>query len=235
MSETTTYAQLAARFATEDHARVNKGGGDQTYVPAEKIISRLNGVLGVGGWSFTVLREGFTPAEAWVLGEITATIDGQAVTRQQYGDQPLTVGRGDREKPVADLMKKAGTNALKKCATLLGVALYLYDEDERLEVEAEMREASRPKPPAPKPAPTPADDKVRSSAIVTGADPTPLKTKLELVADLKRGLEYARSIGIQMEDIDAAPMNRAEIEDAITALRQNCRDVLNERKKTAAS
>jgi uncharacterized protein YcfJ len=72
---------------------------------------------------------------------------------------------------------------------------------------------------------------VAAAAVVTGADPTALKTKAELAADLRKGVEYARSLGLDVEDVDPAPMNRADIEDTINALRQMCRDVLAERRK----
>lgn len=227
------YSQLAARFPTEDHAKVNKGGGDQTYVPAEKVISRLNDVLGVAGWSFRVLREGENDVEAWVLGELTATIDGKTVTRQQYGNQERTVGRGEREKPVIDRFKKAGTDALKKCASLMGVALYLYDADERHEVEAEMREAARPKPgtvgarvmaraearhieengavtksnDGPRPLPTTTDE-VRAAAMVTGANP--LRARWErLVAEAER-VQLPTWKGAKA--IDAGALSDAQLE-----------------------
>jgi hypothetical protein len=45
-----------------------------------------------------------------------------------------------------DLLKKAATDSLKKTASLIGVAAYLYDADERRELQAEMREAKRPTP-----------------------------------------------------------------------------------------
>jgi recombination DNA repair RAD52 pathway protein len=219
-----TYERLSARFPTEVHKRVNKGGGDQTYVPASDVIGRLNEVFGILGWSFQVIREGFTETEAWVLGELTVypREDG-VVVRQQYGNEPITMGKAAR--PTTDLLKKAGTDALKKCATLVGVALYLYDEDERNEVEQEMREAKRPKPPAP------ATPKVAAAAVVTGADPTVLKTKAELAADLRKGIEYARGLGLDVEDVDPAPLNRAQIEDTIGSLRQMCRDVLAEQRR----
>lgn len=142
--------QLAERFPAEDHSKVRKGGSDRTYVDAEKIIRRANDVLG-WDWDFRVIREGMTDTEAWVLGEVSAEIDGRVVMRQQYGCENIT--RGERDKPITDLFKIAATDSIKKCLTLFGVALYLYNEDERHEVEQEMREASRPKP-ADKPEPT---------------------------------------------------------------------------------
>lgn len=168
----TTYERLSARFPAEIHKKVNKGGGDQTYVPAVDIFNRVDDVLGVAGWQARIVREGMTATEAWVLAEVAAQIDGELVIRQQYGCEAITVGRD--AKPVGDLFKKAATDAYKKCLTLMGVARYLYDADERREVEAEMREAARQpqqaKTAASKP---PTDIKVARAAQITGAPQLP--------------------------------------------------------------
>jgi hypothetical protein len=96
-----------------------------------------------------------------------------------------------------------------------------------LEAAAIKRANDRPKP-------APSTPKV-AAAAVTGADPTVLKTKAELAADLKKGLEYARSLGLEPDDVDPAPLNRAQIEETIDALRQQCREVLFARKQQASS
>lgn len=134
----TTYERLTEHFPTEAHKKVKKGGREQTYVPWTDKVERLNGVLG-SDWSFRIIREGMTDTEAWVLGEITATIDGVVTVRQQYGCEPIT--RGQDAKPVTDLFKIAGTDALSKAATLFGCGLYLSIQEEREAVEAEMRAA----------------------------------------------------------------------------------------------
>lgn len=150
-----TYGKLAERFPAEAHKTRKQGGQDLVYVTGEMVISRLNEALGVTGWSWRVVREGMTDVEAWVLGELTATIDGQTITRQHYGNQDVKRGQHG----VADLFKAANTDAIKKAATTIGVALYLYDEDERREVQAEMREqarsGNRPQTPKPTQEPTP--------------------------------------------------------------------------------
>lgn len=174
----TTYQRLAAPFDLADHAKVSKGSGSQTYAPWTSYVERLNTELGAN-WSFRVIREGFTPTECWVLGEITAVIDGVTVTRQQYGCEPIT--KGQRETPTTDLLKTAASDAIKKAASLLGPGLYLSVKEEREAIEAEMRaavqaeakrqadERTQKAKPAP---PTPINDKVRDSATLTGAIPT---------------------------------------------------------------
>mgnify|MGYP000255204406 CR=1 FL=1 len=152
------YARLAEQFPTEAHKTLDRAGG-QTYVAWNLVADRMNTVLGFQNWSFRIVREGFTDIEAWALGELTVTLDGTVTVRQQYGVSPLYVGA--KQTPVDDLMKKVGTDALKKCAQTLGVALYLTDAEERREVQAAMAEQKRN---AGKPAPKPSDQK-----------PTPIK------------------------------------------------------------
>ena len=185
MSDQTTYQKLAERFPAGDHKTRQQGGRDLTYLPGEKVIGRLNGVLGFD-WSFRVVNQGATDIEAWVLGELTATIDGVSVTRQQYGNQDLARG----QRATTDLYKSAATDALKKAATTIGVGLYLYDEDERREVEAEMRAEKRIGG-RPKPEPT-TTDQVRAAAMVTGAVETTQQRWQRLVSEAEAA-KYPRA------------------------------------------
>ena len=105
-----------------------RGGVEVTFVSGEQIVTRLNQVLGVSGWSFRVLKHEIHAEadEVWALGELVADIDGRCVTRQQFGSQKIRRSRSTGA-PL-DLgfdLKGASTDAMKKCASLLGVGLYL--------------------------------------------------------------------------------------------------------------
>lgn len=130
------YRRLAAPFDTT--FKDVRGGVELEYVTGEQCISRLNETLGVGGWSFLIREHGIHAEadEAWVLGEITvgaqglAPLPGVAVVRQQFGSQKLRRARSNGT-PV-DIgfdLKGAATDALKKCASLLGVGLYLSKKE----------------------------------------------------------------------------------------------------------
>lgn len=134
------YQRLAAQFDIAAHKKVKKGGREQTYIPWTDKVERFNEVLG-HDWSFRVIREGLTDTEAWVLGELSVTINGVTTVRQQYGCESIT--RGQSASPVTDLFKIAGTDALSKAATLFGCGLYLSVQEERAEVEAAMQAAVR--------------------------------------------------------------------------------------------
>jgi hypothetical protein len=105
-----------------------RGGVEITFISGEQVVSRLNEVLGVAGWSFRILHQEIHAEadEVWALGEMVAEIDGKTVTRQQFGSQKIKRSRSTGA-PL-DLgfdLKGAGTDAMKKCASWLGVGLYL--------------------------------------------------------------------------------------------------------------
>jgi hypothetical protein len=124
--EPNTYGRLSERFETT--FTDVRGGVEVTFISGEQVVSRLNEVLGVSGWSFRILRHDIHAEadEAWALGELVAEIGERTVVRQQFGSQKIRRSRSSGA-PL-DLgfdLKGASTDALKKCASLLGVGLYL--------------------------------------------------------------------------------------------------------------
>ncbi|MBV9359526.1 MAG: hypothetical protein JO023_28785 [Chloroflexi bacterium] len=121
-----TYASLSEPFpVTFTDVR---GGIEITYISGEQCVSRLNQVLGVAGWSFRVLEHAVNVEadEIWTLGELVAEIDGKTVVRQQFGSQKIKRARSNGVPlDVGFDLKAATTDAMKKCASLLGVGLYL--------------------------------------------------------------------------------------------------------------
>jgi hypothetical protein len=120
------YEALAAPF--ESTFRDQRGGIDLEYITGEQCVSRLNQVLGPLGWSFLVREHGVNAEadEIWALGELTLNVGDQTAVRQQFGSQKIRRNRATGT-PV-DIgfdSKAAATDALKKCASLVGVGLYL--------------------------------------------------------------------------------------------------------------
>jgi hypothetical protein len=131
-----TYTSLAREFEHTFHD--NRGGIDLTYITGEQATSRLNEVLGYDGWSFRIISSQVVEDEVLVLGELTVvdpTIDPnrQAESvRQQYGSQKIKRKRDSGN--ILDIgfdYKGAATDALKKCASLIGVGLYLSRKEEQ--------------------------------------------------------------------------------------------------------
>lgn len=112
----TVLAALEAPFAPElVRERVGHGGFKLKWVPARAVAQRLDQVLGIAGWDFYVHPVGESNTVA-----ATLTIhfpDGRSATRMDFGYE--TGGSGES-------LKEASSDALRRAASLFGVARYLY-------------------------------------------------------------------------------------------------------------
>lgn len=114
--------------------RQGRGGKVLLYTDGAYVIRTLNEAFS-WNWDFEADHEeilwiGERPFEARCRGKLTVRIGEVAVTKMQFGSQPIEMLK-DGSAPVSlgDAYKGAATDALKKCASLLGIALDLYDSD----------------------------------------------------------------------------------------------------------
>lgn len=94
------------------------------YIEGSSVIQRLNDSF-EAKWSFEIMEHKIldNADEVVVLGKLTAS----DVVKSQFGSSKITKARETGNIiSLADDLKAAGTDALKKCATLLGVGLHLY-------------------------------------------------------------------------------------------------------------
>lgn len=98
--------------------RKTKEGDTLSYVEGSQYIRRLNQAFGYN-WSFEITDMKVVKDEVIVLGKLTA--DG--ITKMQYG----TSGESNGNKSLGDRVKAAGTDALRKCSSLFGLGLHLYE------------------------------------------------------------------------------------------------------------
>ncbi len=114
--------ELIGRPFPPEAIKQRKGAHGKTlsYVDVAAVIARLN--QGCDGWNFEVVSHTVDADEVIVLGKLTA--DGQ--TKMHFGGTSITVDQNGRAVSIADDLKAAASDALKKCASLLGVALELY-------------------------------------------------------------------------------------------------------------
>ena len=110
----------------EGLVRSRKGpfGKSFSYVEGSEYIRRLNEAL-EGGWSFEIIEHHRFDSEVVVLGRLTAG----NVVKCAFGGSSITVSRDGEVISVADDLKSAATDALKKAASLMGVGLHLYSSD----------------------------------------------------------------------------------------------------------
>ena len=94
-----------------------------SYVEGVEYIRRLNDAF-ESAWSFDVTEHQVLDTEVIVLGRLTAS----EVTKTAFGGSKITVNREGEVVSIADDLKAAATDALKKASSLLGVGLHLYSE-----------------------------------------------------------------------------------------------------------
>lgn len=123
-----------ATEADEVRYRRGKGGRQFPYTDTAYVIRTLNLAFG-WDWDFEADNEEIfyvnsKPFETKVRGRLTVRNAGNEIIKTQFGCQPIEYLK-DSDTPISlgDAYKGAASDALKKCASLLGVALDLYDSD----------------------------------------------------------------------------------------------------------
>jgi hypothetical protein len=141
--------------------RPGKAGMEFSYITPDFVIDTLNEAFS-SDWSTRIVSSTMYENVAVVGLELEVpTAEGKTVRKQQFGSCEVTRGLGTGE-----AFKGAASDALKKCATLLGLGLELYKDDEvpAAPTPPQFRAPSRPSaPPAP----------VRPSSPVAPARPVP--------------------------------------------------------------
>jgi hypothetical protein len=98
------------------------------YIEGHNIIQRLNDAFDAE-WSFAIIRHEILNEtdEVIVLGELKA---GEII-KTQFGSSRITRARNTGDMvSLADDLKAAATDSLKKNATMLGIGLHLYNKDD---------------------------------------------------------------------------------------------------------
>jgi hypothetical protein len=112
---------LTRPFAPEQiRQRAGHHGKTVSYVDVTAVIQRLNEAC--DAWSFEIVSHQMEGDEVIVLGKLTA--DG--VVKTAFGGASITTDQQGRVVSLADDYKAASSDALKKAASLLGVALEMY-------------------------------------------------------------------------------------------------------------
>jgi hypothetical protein len=129
--EKKTREALENRFP-DNQVKQRKGsfGKPINYVDGQAVVARLNACFDAD-WSFAIVSyDALETGETLVHGRLTAL----GITKEAFGKSSPAVSRETGEViSMADAYKAAATDAIKKCATLLGVAAYLYSDDYREE------------------------------------------------------------------------------------------------------
>jgi hypothetical protein len=148
------YNRLAEPFAPEMERTLNKGGTRLTYIPVSEVITRLNRVFGVGGWSSQIVsckRDDLDPD--YIVASVTLSarvaneddkFTGGWISHDGIGGQKIKRTKNGDIVDLGDEMKGAVSDALKKAAQQFGIGLYLARDADAIEME--MAEYAEPEP-----------------------------------------------------------------------------------------
>lgn len=119
------------------YSRPGKGGKQFTYVPVGYVQKKLNRTFGFAGWDFEIVDQGIIENQIWVKGKLTVKDSkGRTITKMQFGASDVKRTKETKEMlSLGNDMKIATSDALKKCAALLGIASDVYYEKEYRELD----------------------------------------------------------------------------------------------------
>jgi hypothetical protein len=135
----------------EIKTRQGRGGLQFSYVEHGYVTERLNLVFGFN-WDFEVTDKQILEDEVIVEARLTVrTPGGQTIVKTQFGGAEIkrhaSGAKSGRPLSIADDYKAAASDALKKCASLLGIGLDLYGRDRPYDLD-EPQAAHEVRPPA---------------------------------------------------------------------------------------
>jgi hypothetical protein len=140
MTTTNLYEMLSEPFPEEMEKTLRKGGASLTYIPVSEVITRLNKVFGVDGWSSEIISCGRDEIDPDFIVAKTRLIvffekGGMPIIKDGVGGQKIKRTKAGEIVDLGDEMKGAVSDALKKAAQQLGVGLYLARDVEAIETE----------------------------------------------------------------------------------------------------
>jgi hypothetical protein len=146
--------------------RQGRGGLQFAYVEHGYVTERLNLVFGFN-WDFEIVDKQILEDEVIVEARLTVrTPGGQTIVKTQFGGAEIkrhaSGTRSGKPLSIADDYKAAASDALKKCASLLGIGLDLYGRDRPVDPS---EDASQPASAPREATPTPQPEKANISEL----------------------------------------------------------------------
>ncbi len=131
--------------------RKGRGGEEWDFVSGGYMRKVLNLMFGFD-WDFEVIEHWILDGEIVVNGKLTCRCNGRTIVKMQFGNKEIMYRKQTDEdkkagKPriplsIGNDMKSAATDALKKCASQIGIAADIYNKDEFREVQVDTEEVT---------------------------------------------------------------------------------------------
>jgi len=120
-------------------SRPAKGGGTWDYVTGDYVKKVLNYVFG-WMWDFEIKDKGREGDLVWVQGRLTIKnkVGKPMIVKEQFGRADIKMKKGTKiPLDYGNDLKAATTDALKKCASELGIASDVYGKNEFTKIQKE--------------------------------------------------------------------------------------------------
>ncbi len=115
--------------------RPAKGGGKWRYISGGYVKKTLNLMFGFN-WDFEIMEQLVMHGECIVKGRLTVRTNGCVIVKNQFGNKDIVYRKladGESERQplsIGNDLKSAATDALKKCASELGIGSDIYNKEE---------------------------------------------------------------------------------------------------------
>lgn len=126
------HKETPAKYVRE---RPAKGGGKWKYISGGYVKKTLNLMFGFN-WDFEILEQLILHGECIVKGRLTVRTNGVVIVKTQFGNKDIVYKKlqeGETERQplsIGNDLKSASTDALKKCASELGIGADIYNKEE---------------------------------------------------------------------------------------------------------
>lgn len=188
------------------HQRPGKGGGTWDFVTGVYVKKVLNHVFG-WLWDFEIMDKGKEGKQVWVQGKLTIKDPKTfqpVIIKTQFGGADIKFKKGTSEMlDYANDLKAATTDALKKCASELGIASDIYGKNEFKEIGAPVETKDIPLKKN-----TPVETKTTKTYLQQLKERLVLKTKSKNETDNLIELEH--STGIHWETFKGKSESQAQ-------------------------
>jgi len=127
--------------------RPGKGGGTWDYVTGVYVKKALNYAFG-WMWDFQIVDKGKEGDLVWVQGRLTIKNKSgkPMIIKEQFGRADIKFKRGTKDPlDYGNDLKAAATDALKKCASELGIASDIYGKEEFQQIQKQDKGFTPPK------------------------------------------------------------------------------------------
>lgn len=128
MTYTDEQKKILQAKTPEKYIETRQGRGNLalSYIEIGYAIHLLN-VLYDYKWNFYVTDQQVGTSQVWVKGRLEVDTGTTIIIKEQYGSKDIAKSKADQMPiSIGDDLKSAGSDALKKCMSLLGVAEDVY-------------------------------------------------------------------------------------------------------------